>query len=150
MNWSYTGRPGTSLKDEVRFLIGDTCEKDPLVSDEEIAYALSKFSVTRLAGAVCLRSALMRLSRSVTWRAGDASENASDLAKALKDRLQELDPGNETLSGFVIPRFGGQSLDEKRDLADDSDAVQPSFSIGMNDIPGGPGESVIWEILTDE
>lgn len=41
MTWTYSGDPGASDKDEIRFLVGDTNADAPLVQDEEIAYILT-------------------------------------------------------------------------------------------------------------
>lgn len=38
MSWSYSGDPSSCVKDEVRFLIGDTNINDPAMSDEEINF----------------------------------------------------------------------------------------------------------------
>lgn len=42
MSFSYSGNPSDSRLDECRFLIGDTDEKNPLFSDEEINFIISK------------------------------------------------------------------------------------------------------------
>lgn len=38
MAWSYSGNPASSVRDEVRFLIGDTDENSQQLQDEEIDY----------------------------------------------------------------------------------------------------------------
>ena len=147
MTWNYSGDPGNSNRDSVRFLVGDTCPDDPLVQDEEIAYALSRFPKVELAAALVLRSLAAKLSREVTNRVGEISSNCSDLAKAYSDRAKALDPGGIVISSsmLVLPSFGGLSISEKETLDADSDAVQPSFRKGMNDIPGGPSDSITSE-----
>jgi hypothetical protein len=40
MTWTYTQAPETEVRDEVRLLVGDTDDLEPLVQDEEIAYSL--------------------------------------------------------------------------------------------------------------
>jgi hypothetical protein len=142
MTWTYTGDPADSLKDEVRFLMGDILDTDPLVQDEEISWAISQQSTTRLAAALILRHLANKFSRLATERIGDISTNCSDLAKAFTDRVKDLDPFDQTLgdSMLVLPSFGGRSISEKETLEDDTDAVQPSFKKGMNDITGGPDE----------
>jgi hypothetical protein len=144
VTWNYSGDPADSDRDSVRFLVGDTCPEEPLVQDEEIAYALSRFPKVELASALVLRTLAAKLSRQVTSRVGEISENCSDLAKAYSDRAKELDPGGIVTSEglLVLPSFGGLSLSEKETLDADTDAVQPAFRKGMNDIPGGPSDSV--------
>jgi hypothetical protein len=85
----------------------------------------------------------------VTKKVGDVSANCSDLAKAYKAAADDLDPSGVTTGiAIVLPKFGGLSIDEKEQLAEDTDAVQPSFVKGQNDIPGGPDEQgVIDDIL---
>lgn len=143
MTWNYSGDPSKNTKDEVRFLIGDTCEKDKLVDDEEIDFALGQFSVTSLASALVLRSLASKFSRMVTTKVGDISRNCSDMAKAFAAQADVLDPDGQTIGGkIVLPSFGGLSLAEKEVLESNDDAVQPSFSKGMDDIPGGPEDIV--------
>jgi hypothetical protein len=144
MTWNYSGDPADSTKDEVRFLVGDTCVTNQLVQDEEIDYALGKFSTPTLAAALVLRTLAAKFSRLVTGSVGEVSSNCSDMAKAYSKRADELDPGGITTSDglIVLPKFGGISISEKEALDADSDAVQPAFRKGMNDIPGGPSDSV--------
>lgn len=143
MAWNYSGDPSKNEKDEVRFLIGDVCKEDQLVQDEEIRYALAQQPTTILAAALVLRTLASKFSRMVTTKVGDISRNCSDLAKAYAAQADELDPDGQTIgSKIVLPSFGGLSLAEKEVLANNSDAVQPSFSKGMDDIPGGPSDVV--------
>lgn len=41
--WTYSGNPGFSLKDQVRFIIQDTQENDQLLLDGEITWLLSQY-----------------------------------------------------------------------------------------------------------
>jgi hypothetical protein len=43
MTWSYSGDPTSSLKDQVRFYIGDTDTNNQLLSDEEICSITSTY-----------------------------------------------------------------------------------------------------------
>lgn len=142
MTWSYTNNPADSAKDEVRFLAGLTCIDDQLVQDEEILWAISQQPTTKLAAALVLRHLANKFSRLATEKIGDISRNCSDLAKAFAARVKELDPNDQTLSDsmLALPSIGGRKISEKETLADDTDAVQPSFEKGRDDIPGGPDE----------
>ena len=42
MSWTYSMNPGTSPKDTVRYLIGDTNIDNPIVQDEEIQFNLAE------------------------------------------------------------------------------------------------------------
>jgi hypothetical protein len=151
MSWSYSGDPRTSEKDEVRFLVGDTDIDCQLVQDEEILYAIEQYPDNMyLAAAVVLRSLASKFSKEVNSKIAEVSENSSDIAKAYADRADELDPDGQTVSAVIAyPSFGGLSISEKQTLCSDSDAVQPSFSRGMDDIPGGPPDGSC-PIDTDE
>jgi hypothetical protein len=43
MSWSYSGNPKESPIDEVRFLVGDTNEREPIMQDEEIQYLIDEY-----------------------------------------------------------------------------------------------------------
>ncbi len=140
MNWNYSGNPQDSDRDEVRFLMGDTDETDQLVSDQEVAYAISKQSNLRLAAAILCRHLSAKFARMVTNRVGDVASNCSDMAKQFKVKADELDPNNMAQSGVAVPVFGGVSVSDKQIILDDEDTVLASFYKGEGDIPGGPSE----------
>lgn len=143
MTWSYTD-PSNSTNDEIRYLSGCNIETRQLVTDEEITYAAGQYSNTRLAAALVLRALAARFSRETDYREGDIAVSASKQADAFRKLANELDPGGTTLGTILaLPSFGGLSKSEKEALNADTDAVQPSFYRGMNDIPGGPGDNVI-------
>jgi len=138
MTWNYSGDPSKTPRDEVRYLVGDTCKEKGLVSDEEIAYSLSKFPDSSLAAALVLRALAAKFSRAVSSSVDGVSKNCSDLAKQFREQAEILDPEGVTAVALVLPSFGGLSKSQKADWNDDLDAVQPSFSKGQDDIPGGP------------
>ena len=140
MAWTYSGDPGSSSQDKVRFLVGDTDKDQPLVQDEEIAWAISSQPIEELAAALVCRAIAARYSRLVTVKVGDVSKNCGEIAKAFRERADELDPSGRTsgVASLVLPKFGGLSIAEKETLDEDADAVQPLFRKGMDDIPGGP------------
>jgi len=138
MSWNYSGRPADSDRDHVRFLVGDTDAEEPFVQDEEIAFAVANQTSLKLSAALVLRALAAKYSRQVTNKVGDVSSNCSDVAKAFRDRADELDPaGLTTAPALVLPSFGGLTISGKETLAEDTDAVQPRFVRGADDIPGG-------------
>ena len=140
MSWNYSGNPGDSPRDKVRFLVGDTCEDQQLVSDGEIAWAVSNQPTEGLAAALVLRALAARFSRLVTAKVGDVSKNCGEMAKAFKVRADELDPSGMTFGAalLVLPKFGGLSISEKKTLDLEGVAVLLMFKKGQDDIPGGP------------
>ena len=144
MTWTYSNDPAASTKDEVRYLSGCNISSRELVQDEEINYAIAQYSDPKLAAALILRALANRFSRETDYREGDIAVSASKQAEAFAKRANELDPGGVTLGVVLaLASFGGLSKAEKETLNDNTDAVQPSFYRGMNDIPGGPGDNVI-------
>lgn len=144
MSWNYSGRADTD-RDKVRFLVGDTDPKDPLVQDEEIAYVVSEYPDLRIAAACILRALAAKYSRQGTITVGSVSKTLTMIAGQFAKRAEELDPCGLSVGGqaLALPSFGGLTKSEKETLKDDTDAVQPSFAIGMNDIPGGPDDGQV-------
>jgi hypothetical protein len=144
MAWSYSGNPADSDKDAVRFLSGDTDISNQLISDEEITYCVARQSTVELAAAMALRAvAAGSTSSEESFKIGDVSATSKDLINKYLKMADNLDPMGITMGSFIelLPSIGGRSIAEKETLREDTDAVQPSFFRGMNDIPGGPGDS---------
>jgi hypothetical protein len=85
VTWTYSGDPASSLRDQVRFLIGDTDTDDQLISDEEIAYLLTQSSddVYQAAYEACytIGSKFARLA---------TSKSVGDLSLSFSDRSQSF------------------------------------------------------------
>lgn len=142
MTWSYipAGNPEAQDRDAVRFYIGDTCENEPLVQDEEIDYALVQFANTKLAAALTLRALAAKFTRKVSFRVGDVSRSGvENIAKGYRALADEYDPDGVTSETLLaLPKFGGLTHAEKESLSADVDAVQLFFARDEDDIPGGP------------
>jgi len=142
MAWSFDPALPTD-KDTVRFYIGDTDTSDQQIADETITATLTLYTDPMLAAAVIARGLAAKYGRDVTYKAGDVSENASDLARFYLDLANTLDPAGITKGAPLVEiSVGGLSRSEKETLESDNDAVQPSFARGMDDIPGGPSDGV--------
>lgn len=131
---TYSGDPKTSTRDLVRFLIGDTDTSDWLLDDREIDYQLESIPPPYLAAAACCEAIAARFSRDVTKSMGGLSVSASErvthyteLAAALRKQHRR--------KVLIVPYVGGLSQSDKVSSLDDSDAVQPNFRIGMDDLP---------------
>jgi hypothetical protein len=64
MTWTYSGNPGASLLDEVRFLIQDTDVDDQLLSNEELNYLLTSYVDPYSAAVAAVVSLIGKASRS--------------------------------------------------------------------------------------
>ena len=75
MTWTYSGNPGASTLDEVRFLIQDTNEDDELLSNEEINYLITSYGDPYSAAVAAVSSLIGRLASlsSESKKVGDLS-----------------------------------------------------------------------------
>ncbi len=139
--WSYDPDAlATSTLFQVRLEIGDTDSAAPLLQDEEIVQAISVEASFWGAAARCceiisrqfLRKADVRIGRggtSLTY--STAAKQYADMAAALRKRSIAMNP----------PWAGGTSKEDKRQLAEESDAVQPIFTKTMEGNPRVGGQS---------
>jgi hypothetical protein len=134
MTWTYTGDPSANNRDEVRFLIGDTDNTDPIVQDEEIAYAVAQEANNRLAAIRIVRSLIGKYSRKVDKSVGDLKISYSQIAKNYTDLAKFLEESDDNLYA-PIAYAGGISLSDKDTVRQDSDRTDPIFKKGMNDNP---------------
>lgn len=126
MTTTYSGNPSSSLKDETRFLLGDT-ESPWLVTDEEIAFALTRAG--QLPGAA---AALLARSRgAVLVRRGAISIDGISVdfggrGRALLELAELLDREARGTPQAGVPAFAGgisQSVDETLKTEDDYPSV---------------------------
>lgn len=130
MSWTYSGDPGSSPKDAVRFAIGDTISSDPLLQDEEINYMLSKNSSIDDAAYYACVGVVAKFSRLADKEVGKIKIKYSQKAKQYQQLADKL---WLTAGIVVIPYAGGISIADKQADQQDKSAVQPSFRRGMMD-----------------
>lgn len=137
MTWTYGGDPTASARDEVRFLIGDTDTTDQLLSDEEIAYCISKAgdspyqAAHDAAYAVASKFSRMATSKSV----GDLSLSYADRAQAfftLANELLELGARRDVPTPWVNPDNLKRATDKTRPPANGTE-----FWTGVDDYDSG-------------
>lgn len=75
MTWTYSGNPGASTLDEVRFLIQDTNEDDQQLQDEELNYLIAVHGDPYSAAVAAVSALIARLAsfQSETKKVGDLS-----------------------------------------------------------------------------
>jgi len=152
VTWTYTA-PGyttaAELRDAVRLRIGDVDTNDKQLSDEEIVHIIGSGTTGSEADVLgwsikCARLLVARFSRQVSTTRDGLSISLSDRAKAyqaLLDSLVAEEAGIVESDDAAIVWAGGQSVSEKNAAAADSDAVQPTFSVGMDDNPNAGASS---------
>lgn len=123
MSWTYTDKPATNMKDQVRFLCGDTDENAPLLTDGEIDFLLlSKGSPQSAAAEACV-SIMAKLAREVDYTIGPESVSASKRFEHYKELHSKL--SKSVISGLAVPSWEG-TVDVREDI----------FDIGMHDVRG--------------
>lgn len=86
MTWSYSGNPGSSTRDEVRFLIQDTDTNDQLLTNEELDYLVTAYGEAYSAAVAAVGVLIATASRAV-----EESKTVGDLSISRKAgaRLQQ-------------------------------------------------------------
>ena len=132
MPFTYSGEPGSSLRDQVRFLIQDTDSKSPLLQDAEVEWAIgeetSGVSPTQgemfSAAALCLETLSHRFAAQADTEFGSLRITYSKAAEGYAKRAERL---RARAVGAHAPWAGGQSKSEKEARAQETDRVQPAF-----------------------
>jgi hypothetical protein len=126
--WSYSGDPSSSLKDEVRFLIGDTDSNDKLLNDKEILYCISLTSTAYGAAVKACEALASKFAREADQVLGPTREFLSQKAKAYERKASYF---RRRERGRWGPYSGGQSLLERARDEADPDLPQPTFKRNM-------------------
>lgn len=128
--WTYSGNPGFSAKDQVRFLIGDTDPDDPQLYDGEIEWTLSQYNNAPLNAAVrAVESVMTKYSRQVDENVGQVKIFFSQRLKAYQQTqnilLQRLARED------AIPYAGGIYVSDKQTQDMNTNRVRPDFTKHM-------------------
>jgi hypothetical protein len=135
MKWTYGDNPLTSPADELRFLIGDTNPTDPLLSDGEVAYALSRGGADPAYGALLAGEALLlRFSAMVDESVGSVSISFSQRLGNLEKMLSILRMRLALTES--MPYGGGLSKVDVANISSNPDRVPPRFTRDRLAAPG--------------
>lgn len=131
MAFTYTSDPENSKRDAVRLLTGDTISTDALLQDSEVDYFLSLYADSPYPAAAAACDAISsKYARQADTTNGRLSVKASQRSEAYAKKAKEL--RRDSVNGAEV-FFGGMTISGKNELADDTGAVQPAFSVGMDD-----------------
>lgn len=119
----------------IRLRLGDTSSDDPLLYDEEIAAFLSLEGNRYLAAAVAAESIAAKFSRRSDKHVGKLWVMQSQQAKAYLELAKTL---RGEIGLHVAPFAGGISVDDKISTEQDTDRVNPGFTVDQFDNPGLP------------
>lgn len=137
MTWSYSGNPAESLKDQVRFLLGDTNTAAPQIQDEEIMYLLSQESSNALrAAARGAETLAARYAREADKKVGDMMLNSSVVGKGYATLAKNL--WRTYYSRTVSPYAGGISVADKKANEEDQDREKMPIREDMMRYPFEP------------
>lgn len=140
MVFTYSGNPGQSDKDSVRFLVGDTDPDLPFLQDEEIEWVIQTwkdkdhvyFYAAKAAGAISAKMA-----REVSITSDGQSFSLSELQQRFKQLETDLmDQYSELLASGVTVSAGGFLAGERRD----PNTKPFSFGTQMHDHPRAGGQ----------
>ena len=126
MSWSYSFNPASSAKDELRFRVGDTNSKDPLLHDEEINFLLKKYNNFVLNAALeACETIISKFSRLADETVGSVSKSFSQKAQAYF-KTMEMIRTRIALDG-ARPYAGGISVSDKQTNQQNTDLTKPVF-----------------------
>lgn len=130
MTWTFTSADLSGSREQIRTRIGDTDSADPLLTDEQIAYALSEEGSVKNAAALAAEWIAAYFSRLADKSVGDLridysarAERYLALAASLRSRSARA----------ALPYFGGISETTKDSREADTDRVKPAFTVDMLD-----------------
>lgn len=130
MAFTYSGDPGQSALDAVRFAIGDTDPLRPQLQDGEILFCLSQAGGNVGAASVTACEAVVtQLSRMCDQTVGSVSKSYSQLMGNYKQVLDNLRRIAANTGG--IPFIGGISRTQNALPYHDRDYVRPQFTTRM-------------------
>ena len=137
LSWSYEN-PKANLKDEVRFLVGDTNTAEQLLQDEEIEYLLDEEGSAIEAAIAAAYAIAAKFSRQADIQDGQMRISASQKAAAYTKLAENL---KTKMGVLAVPYAGGISLDEKKAQAEDASVTHSAFTRGImkntDDFGGG-------------
>jgi len=133
MSWTYSGNPGSSDKDSVRFYVGDTDSSFPLLTDEEVQFLLDQWNTDYNAplyvAAVAAEVISGRFAREVSVSADGVSVQLSELQERYNNLAVSLRDQYKALYGFFDPVTAANILSIEWDPE-----IKPLvFGIGFND-----------------
>lgn len=125
---------------QVRSLIGDTDPSDQQVADEQVLAFLPNGPLAAgsiyLAAAQCCEAIASAYARQVTVRIGNTGATLEPRMAHYRQRARDLRAQNVKYGG-ISPYAGGQSIGDKTTIEQNTDRVQPAFTVTTGDDQGG-------------
>lgn len=128
--FTYSGDPEASAVDAVRFTIGDTDCRDPILLDKEIEYLLKLYCQSVLQASIrACEMAMAKFSRMVDESVGSVRISFSQKSKGYQVLINQLRQ-RLAIEG-IQPFAGGISKTQKATQVQDQDRVVPDFTKHM-------------------
>lgn len=118
--------PANDPVDAVRFLIGDT-GASPVLTDDEILFALDQNANTYAAAAICARALSARYARRVDTRFETVESKYSQLRDNYEMLARQLEQQARKRGGLGVPLAGGISRADVETAQADDGRVKPFF-----------------------
>jgi hypothetical protein len=105
MSWNYSGNPASSPKDELRFIIGDTNQAEPIMQDEELDYLIAEYGANRnlLLYNTFVRTATL-FARDIKRSLGPQSEDPTERLKFFKEQANAY-KSKLAIAGISVPTY---------------------------------------------
>ena len=105
MSWNYSGNPASSQLDEMRFIIGDTNQAEPIMQDEEIQYLIAEYGTNRnaLMYQAFTRTATL-FARDIKRSLGPQAEDPTERLKFFRDHANYY-RAKLTVAGITLPVY---------------------------------------------
>lgn len=124
MTWSYSGNPGSSTLNEIRFLIQDTDTNDQLLSNEEIEYLVGVWSDAYAAAIAAVSSLVAKAAReeeeskkvgdlSISVRSGARVQQFTALIKRLESERYRVQGGIPKVNDNALVSTYDRSVEEE-------------------------------------
>lgn len=126
-DWNYGNDPANNQVDRVRKLVGDTDPNRKLISDSEIEYNISVSGSDHEAAYRTALDIQAWAASHVNTRGRDHGEDLSDVFKQYGELAQRL----LIQAPFALPRAPQLRRDDRNRMKEDSELIQPQFSVGM-------------------
>lgn len=130
--FTYGGDPAARPIDAVRFLVGDTNPKRPLLDDREVAYAIAQNPDANLAAASLAEHLFGVFTSKGDFSVGPVSKSFSKVAELFKKKADQL-RGEACLS--AVPSFPATQIASNEALQQDNSLTDPNFTVGLSDNP---------------
>lgn len=130
MTWTYSGNPGASALDQVRFLLGDTDKCEQILQDAEITWVLSQYNNVPINAAIrCCEAVMAKYSRMADESVGQVRIAFSQKRDGY--RLMRRDLVNRLATEDARPFAGGISKVQEEIVKANPDRIKPSFTRHM-------------------